>query len=70
MQVQVDRQDVSSGSGEVEGWLSSKAVPVKGKIKDVIFFGDLYGELIEKKVSDSNEIAAIPDSVKNQIHLP
>lgn len=70
LKFQVDRQDVSSGSGAVEAWLSSGAVPVKGRIKDVIFFGDLYGELIEKRAAHSHEIAAIPDSIKNRIRIP
>jgi hypothetical protein len=70
LQFQVSRQDVSSGSGEVAGWLSSKAIPVKGTIKDVIFFGDLWGELIETRIGDPSEIAVIPDFVKNQIQLP
>jgi hypothetical protein len=69
MQFQVTREDVSSGSGHVEGWLSSKAIPLKGTIKDVIFFGDLWGELLERRVADPDEIAIVPDSIKNQIHV-
>ena len=43
LKFRVQREDVSSASGEVEGWLSADAVPLKGTIKDVIFFGDLWG---------------------------
>ncbi len=70
MQFQVDREDVSSGSGEVEGWISSKGIPVKGTLKDVIFFGDLWGELIERRVNDPKQVVAIPHSIKNEIRLP
>jgi len=69
MQFRVDRKDISSGSGEVEGWISSKAIPVKGTLKDVILFGDLWGELIERRLNDPNRVVAIPDSVKSKIHL-
>ena len=69
MHFQVSREDVSSGSGHVEGWLSSKSIPIKGTIKDVIFFGDLWGELIERRLAESNKIVTIPDSVKSRIYL-
>lgn len=45
----VHGEDVSSKSGEIEGWLTKDAVPVKGTIKDVIFFGDLWGDLISRR---------------------
>jgi hypothetical protein len=67
---QVAGEDVSSGSGLVEGWLSSETIPIKGTIKDVIFFGDLWGELLERRLAESDNIVAIPDTVKSQIHLP
>ena len=70
LKFQVSRQDVSSGSGEVAGWLSTSAIPVKATIKDVIFFGDLWGELIETRIGDSSKITAVPDFVKTQIQLP
>lgn len=70
LQFQVDRKDVSSGSGEIEGWLSSEAVPIKGTVKDVILFGDLHGELIERRIKDPQRVVAIPASVKNEIYLP
>ncbi|MBW2124594.1 MAG: hypothetical protein JRH08_02620 [Deltaproteobacteria bacterium] len=35
-------------SGEIEGWLSKELMPTKGIIKDVIFFGDLWGELVNR----------------------
>ena len=43
-------KDVSSHSGEIEGWLSRNGVPTKGTIKDVTLFGDLWGELIQRNV--------------------
>ena len=46
---QINPEDVSSGSGEIKGWLSSDATPVKGTIEDVVFFGDLWGDLVEKQ---------------------
>jgi hypothetical protein len=67
---QVAREDISSGSGRVEGWLSSDTIPIKGTIKDVIFFGDLWGEMLEKRAADPGEIAIVPEDVKTQIRLP
>ena len=67
MQFQINREDVSSGTGEVEGWLSSDATPVKGTIKDVIFFGDLWGDLMEKQMAASNRRARVPATVKNML---
>jgi hypothetical protein len=57
LRFQVNREDVSSTSGKIEGWLSHEAVPVKGTIKDVILFGDLWGELIHRKAA----LAAQPE---------
>ena len=65
---QVDRKDLSSGSGEVELWVTPEILPISGRIKDVAFFGDLWGDLIERKFLDPDRIYSIPDSVKN--HLP
>jgi len=62
---QINPEDVSSGSGEILGWLSSDAVPVKGTIQDVVFFGDLWGELQERKVVDSDRQAKIPAAIRN-----
>jgi hypothetical protein len=50
LRFRVNQEDVSSTSGEIEGWLSREAVPMKGTIKDVILFGDLWGNLIERKI--------------------
>jgi hypothetical protein len=47
---QVNREDVSSTSGDIEGWLSHETVPVKGTIKDVILFGDLWGNLMHRRI--------------------
>ena len=49
LKFRVHREDVSSASGEVEGWLSDDAVPLKGTIKDVIFFGDLWGIIVNRR---------------------
>ena len=65
MQFQINPEDVSSGSGEIKGWMSSDAIPVKGTIEDVVFFGDLWGELKERKVLDSAQRVKIPDTIKN-----
>jgi len=62
---QINPEDVSSGSGEILAWLSSDAVPVKGTIQDVVFFGDLWGELKERKVVDSDRQAKIPAAIRN-----
>jgi hypothetical protein len=67
MQFQVDRKDVSSASGKIEGWVSSDAVPIKGTLKDAILFGDLNGELIERRISNPQRVVAIPANIKNQI---
>ena len=65
MQFQINPEDVSSGSGEIKGWMSSDAIPVKGTIEDVVFFGDLWGELKERKLLDSGQRVKIPDTIKN-----
>ena len=62
---QINPEDVSSGSGEILGWLSSDAVPVKGTIQDVVFFGDLWGEVKERKMALNSHSARVPDGVKN-----
>jgi hypothetical protein len=67
MQFQVDRKDVSSASGKIEGWVSSDAVPIKATLKDAILFGDLNGELIERRISNPHRVVAIPANIKNQI---
>ena len=70
LQFQVDREDVSSASGEIEGWVSSEAIPIKGTVKDVILVGDLRGELIERRINDPNRVVEIPASVKSEIFRP
>lgn len=52
VQFRVSGEDVSSDTGAVEVWLSKNGVPVKGTIKDVIFLGDLWGELMHRKGKD------------------
>ena len=62
---QINPEDVSSGSGEVLGWLSADATPVKGTIRDVVFFGDLWGDLIKKQVVKPDHRVKVPAAVKN-----
>ncbi len=44
----LDAELTHSKEGLIEGWLSKEFYPVEGKIKDVIFFGDVKGTLIKK----------------------
>jgi len=46
------KEDVSSKSGKIIGWLSKNGVPIKGIIKDVIFFGDLWGILVKREFGE------------------
>ncbi len=62
---QINPEDVSSGSGEIIGWLSSDATPMKGTIQDVVFFGDLWGDLIKKQVVKPDQKVRVPAVVKN-----
>ena len=70
IEFQVDSEDLSSGTGEVELWVTPEIVPITGTIKDVAFFGDLWGELIERKFLDPDRIYSIPENVKNQLPFP
>ncbi len=70
MTFQVDRRDLSSGSGEVELWVTPEITPISGRIKDVVFFGDLWGNLIQRKFLDPDRIYSIPDNVKNYLPIP
>jgi hypothetical protein len=64
---QIPPEDVSSGSGEILGWFSNAAVPVKGTIQDVIFFGDLWGEIKgREKVANPGSVL-VPSVVQNLI---
>ena len=62
---QINPEDVSSGSGEILGWLSADATPVKGTIQDVVFFGDLWGDLVKKRNVDINQRFKIPAPIRN-----
>lgn len=44
---EIDKNMVRSTSGRLEGWFSSDLIPVEGRVKDVIFFGDIVGALRE-----------------------
>jgi hypothetical protein len=65
---QIPAEDVSSGSGDILGWFSADAVPVKGTIQDVVFFGDLWGEIQERQVVASKQHVRVPDVVKNLLN--
>lgn len=65
IQFQINPEDVSSGSGQIQGWLSADATPVKGTIQDVVFFGDLWGDLIKKQIVKSGQRVKIPATTKN-----
>ena len=64
---QINPEDVSSGSGEILGWLSSDATPLKGIIQDVVFFGDLWGDLVERQFVAPGQGVRVPDIVKNML---
>ena len=44
----LDAELTHSQEGLIEGWLSKELYPVEGKIKNVIFFGDVKGTLVKK----------------------
>ena len=44
----LDAELTHSKEGLIEGWLSKELYPVEGRIKDVIFFGDVKGTLVKK----------------------
>ena len=48
--LQVNKDLMRSKTGRIELWLSSKNVPTEGKVKDVIFFGDVVGTLTKPKL--------------------
>lgn len=64
---QIHPEDVSSESGEILGWFSNDIVPVKGTIQDVIFFGDLWGELKHRQMLTTRKRVQVPVAVKNMI---
>ncbi len=67
IQFQINPTDVSSGSGEITGWLSAEGTPVKGTIQDVIFFGDLWGDLIAKQVTTPAQQVTVPAAIKDML---
>ena len=44
----LDAEMTHSKEGLIEGWLSKELYPTEGRIKDVVFFGDVKGTLIKK----------------------
>ena len=64
---QIPAEDVSSGSGEILGWFSTDTVPVKGTIQDVVFFGDLWGELKQRQMLAIKGGVQVPAAVRNMI---
>ena len=67
IQFQISPEDVSSGSGKIQGWLSAEATPVRGIIQDVVFFGDLWGELKERQMVTNRQPVLVPDIVKKML---
>ncbi len=61
---QINPEDVSSGSGQILGWLSNDATPMKGTIADVVFFGDLWGDLIKKQIVRPHQRVRVPAGIK------
>jgi len=61
---QINPEDVSSGSGQILGWLSEDATPIKGTIADVVFFGDLWGDLIQKQIVRPHQQVRVPAGIK------
>jgi len=45
---EIDKDIVRSTSGRLEGWFSSDLVPLEGRVKDVVLFGDIVGALEEQ----------------------
>jgi hypothetical protein len=70
IEFQVDSEDLSSGTGEVELWVTPEILPISGRIKDVAFFGDLRGNLIVRKFLDPDRIYSIPENVKSRLPIP
>jgi len=50
--LQLDKDIINSSTGKIEGWLSSDAVPIEGRVRDVLLFGDIVGR---KKNEQSGE---------------
>ena len=65
---QIPPEDVSSDSGEILGWFSADGVPVKGTIQDVVFFGDLWGELQGREIITNRQSVQVPDVVKTLLN--
>lgn len=47
---EIDKDIFQSTSGKIELWLSSDLVPLEGRVKDVILFGDIVGKLKERNI--------------------
>lgn len=45
--LQLDKEIIRSTSGKVEGWLSETMIPIEGRIRDVVLFGDIVGMNVE-----------------------
>ena len=53
--LQLDKDLIRSTSGKIEGWLSETMIPIEGRIRDVVLFGDITGRL-----SDIESMQPIP----------
>jgi hypothetical protein len=47
--VVLDKDNLITGSGRLQGWFSSQGVPVGGIVEDVVFLGDVRGTLISRE---------------------
>jgi len=43
----LDPEITHSKEGRIEGWLSKNLLPIEGKLKDVLLFGDVKGTLVK-----------------------
>jgi len=43
--LQLDKELIRSTSGKIEGWLSEAMVPLEGRVRDVVLFGDVVGRI-------------------------
>jgi len=54
MRIELDKEMLHSKKGELEIWFNRNLVPQSGVVKDVIFFGDIYGRLTGRDFSPTS----------------
>jgi hypothetical protein len=47
VKLMLDPEITHSKEGRIEGWLSKNVLPLEGKLKDVVLFGDVKGTLVK-----------------------